>query len=224
MSESPNDCEDCGKVFPLREATGLCPKCVKLRPHALDSTEYKEIFVYILNYFSCMHVLTNLLSFGPSAAAVLLHGETWPFLQQVRSKPVVLLLAKFLQLLQLKRQTLPVQTLWQHPKLLTQDAQEIRTAAVRDRLRLPPAHSKTLGTNLTTVALLQHEHDGDKHGIGPGRSYKLPREFMKVPDVWAKGWMTQEESGSVWTGLYYIGHAQNPQSRMDTSEFGLLTL
>ncbi|KAJ7182928.1 hypothetical protein C8R43DRAFT_1116540 [Mycena crocata] len=41
-----------------------------------------------------------------------------------------------------------------------QDAQEIRTAAVRDRLRLPPAHSKTPGTNLTTVALLQHEHGG----------------------------------------------------------------
>ncbi|KAK6980864.1 hypothetical protein R3P38DRAFT_3465753 [Favolaschia claudopus] len=41
--ENSAECNDCGQAFPLRQGTGLCPKCVKLQPLDLNSREYADI-------------------------------------------------------------------------------------------------------------------------------------------------------------------------------------
>ena len=46
-SPSAAQCEDCGLAFPLREAAGKCPKCVKLQNHDRDSAEYQDIQVCV---------------------------------------------------------------------------------------------------------------------------------------------------------------------------------
>ncbi|KAJ7829854.1 hypothetical protein B0H14DRAFT_2593722 [Mycena olivaceomarginata] len=46
-TDNAKECNDCGKPFPLRQASGNCAKCIKLCGHARDSAEYQEIFVYI---------------------------------------------------------------------------------------------------------------------------------------------------------------------------------
>ncbi|KAJ7815167.1 hypothetical protein B0H14DRAFT_2603657 [Mycena olivaceomarginata] len=43
-TDNAKECNDCGKPFPLRQASGNCAKCIKLCGHARDSAEYQEIF------------------------------------------------------------------------------------------------------------------------------------------------------------------------------------
>lgn len=41
----PVECEDCGQMFLLRQGSGPCPKCEKLKPHGINSEDYSEISV-----------------------------------------------------------------------------------------------------------------------------------------------------------------------------------
>lgn len=42
---APVPCDGCGLTFPLRQAEGDCPKCVKLALHEIGSPDYNELRV-----------------------------------------------------------------------------------------------------------------------------------------------------------------------------------
>jgi hypothetical protein len=47
MADAADPCESCGHLFPGREGTGDCQKCLKLAVHEVDSKEYTDIQVSV---------------------------------------------------------------------------------------------------------------------------------------------------------------------------------
>ena len=48
----PAECDNCGLVFPLREGSGLCPKCVKLKGLKNGTDDYNDVAVSSLFAFT----------------------------------------------------------------------------------------------------------------------------------------------------------------------------
>ncbi|KAJ7905017.1 kinase-like domain-containing protein [Mycena leptocephala] len=150
-SPSAAQCEDCGLTFPLREAAGKCPKCVKLQNHDRDSAEYQDIQKWPQCSF-CGVTRRNMApppmpgsaqTCGSSTCNVVLSLATPP---SGTAEPLGLSLVGN----------------------STNEATAARILALRQCLKLPPpglsSKSVNPGTHLNTATLLAHEHGGGLPG------------------------------------------------------------
>lgn len=67
----PFPCDGCGKIFPICQAEGDCPKCIKLVSFTIDSADYIQLRVSskLRNIRACqVEWCTN--SYGPEMASV----------------------------------------------------------------------------------------------------------------------------------------------------------
>ncbi|KAJ7092241.1 kinase-like domain-containing protein [Mycena epipterygia] len=148
MPDGQNECEDCGQSFPLREATGICPKCTKLRPLAHGSPEYQDISRWP-QCSSCGTTRRNMVP-PPPGSTIQTCGAASCNLAITLVQPTG---------------TAP---LGSSHSINTQEAHIIRTSALRERLKLSAAgngsRNNSSGTQLTTTTLLQHEHGGGLPG------------------------------------------------------------
>lgn len=71
-------CDGCGISFPIRQAEGDCPKCIKLVSFTIDSTDYIQLQVSLEEHQSPSKVYElRTIRNGLSASSVGLLDVTW---------------------------------------------------------------------------------------------------------------------------------------------------
>ncbi|KAJ7708009.1 hypothetical protein B0H14DRAFT_3172661 [Mycena olivaceomarginata] len=155
-TDSTKECSDCGKLFPLRQASGKCAKCTKLSGHTRDSAEYQDIF----SWPQCLLCGITRRNMAPPAPGSIQTCGTATCNLVARGSSVA------------SESGLVVNGLGTlGPSIVANAANEAdkaRLEATCQRLKLPPVNPNSrnpaLGTHLTTGTLLAHEHGGGLPG------------------------------------------------------------
>ncbi|KAJ7826518.1 hypothetical protein B0H13DRAFT_1918124 [Mycena leptocephala] len=183
-TDSTKECNDCGKSFPLRQASGNCAKCIKLHSHTRDSAEYQEIF----SWPQCLLCGITRRNMAPPASGSIQTCGTATCNLVARaigssaaseSGPVVSGLGPL------------------GPSVVANAANEAdkaRLDATRQRLKLPPANPNSKnpapGTHLNTSTLLAHKHGGGLPGdtlimVRSSKNSKLDARLGSTSKKWS---------------------------------------